>query len=104
MTHKKAKGLIGLFVFIFLSFLGFSQTNTNKAIEEYKLEDKVVSQKEYKHFTDSLQLKEIEGTYVCKKMVDGGQNSYDAKDQNGIVYVCTSGVKGKKSYNYIRKK
>ncbi|MDX2171510.1 MAG: hypothetical protein SFY56_00220 [Bacteroidota bacterium] len=104
MTYKKAKGLIGLFIFIFLGFLGFSQTKTNKVIEEYKIEDKIVTLKEYKHFTDSLQLKEIEGTYVCKKMVDGGLNFYDAKDKNGIVYVCTSGVKHKKSFNYIRKK
>lgn len=104
MTHKKTKGLIVLFVFIFLSVLGFSQTKTNKTVDEYKIEDKIVSVKEYKHFTDSLQLKEIEGTYVCKKMVDGGQNCYDAKDKNGVIYVCTSGVKGKKSYYYIRKK
>jgi len=104
MTHKKVKGLIWLFILIFLSVFGFSQTKNTIISEEYKIGDKVVSQKEYKHFTDSLQLKEIEGTYVCKKMVDGGQNCYDAKDKNGIIYVCTSGVKGKKSYYYIRKK
>lgn len=104
MTRNKAKGLIGLFTFIFISFFGFSQSKNTKAFEEYKLGDKVVSKKEYKNFTDSLQLKEIEGTYICKKMVDGGQNCYNAKDKNGIVYVCTSGVKGKKSCTYLRKK
>jgi len=104
MTYKKTKGLIRVFVFLLMSISSISQTKPKERVEEYKIESKTVSAKEYKRFTDSLQLKEVEGTYVCKKMLDGGENSYEAKDKSGTVFVCTSGVKNNISYSRIRKK
>lgn len=104
MTYKKTKGLIQLIIFLLASISSISQTKPKEQVEEYKIENKVVSLKEYNRFKDSLQLKEIEGTYVCKKMLGGGENSYLAKDKSGMLYLCKNGVRENKSYHQISKK
>ena len=90
-----------------ISFTNSKRLNFIEAKEEvcdYKIEDKLVSESEYKQFCDSLSLTEIEGTYVCKKMSGGGQYWYDAKAIDGQVYVVGGKVVDEYCLDYIHRK
>lgn len=65
----------------------------------YKLEDSTVNKELYSDFLSKLE--KVEGTYVCKKTVNGGHNWYRAKAKNRKVYVVSSLLDNEKWYYHI---
>ncbi len=68
---------------------------------EYILEGKSVTEEVFQTFRKTLI--EIEDTYHCAKTIGGGRNSYEAKDSNGVVWICRSVSNGdKETYSIER--
>jgi len=100
------------FFLIFISFIHINcQSKNNKLNKDLKLMEKKdiyiinnneVSKEEFDNFLKTL--KEIEKTWFCAEMKDGGLTGYDASYTNGIVYEvrCKSNMNG--SRNSVNKK
>ncbi|MFT5779265.1 MAG: hypothetical protein ACI837_002222 [Crocinitomicaceae bacterium] len=78
------------------------ESSSVKPSPEYKIEKKVVSREEYNSFITELE--QIEGTYHCAKTMEGGMNSYEATDVNGIIWVCHGVVTKDENKSWANKK
>ena len=59
---------------------------------EYRIEGKIVEKDTFEKLTSNWQ--EIEGSYHCAKTTDGGRNSFEAIDSNGITWIYRCIMKG----------
>lgn len=96
--------VIAIAAFTLLNLALISQTKGKAMKQEFKIDNNIVSEKEFNRFKDSLQIKEVDGTYMCAKTTDGGRTSYEAKDKNGQLYLYISTLKGKSNTTSICKK
>lgn len=64
----------------------YSQEQTKE--DAYVLKGEKVTKHEFEKFRASLTT--IENTYHCKKTINGGLTSYEAKDKEGKVYIVSS--------------
>lgn len=77
--------------------------NIKKTEEIYEIDNKLVSSKEFKQFLSGL--KEIPGTWFCKKTLTGGISGYDVKDTiNNITYIYNSYFESGNQKSKITKK
>lgn len=75
----------------------------NETLSVFKIEENIVTEKEFRDFYNSLVLTKLEETYICKKTIGGGHNFVEAKSKNGSIYMYESGIAYKIAFEYISK-
>ncbi len=82
-----------LFFVVIVAFIFFSSSKPKNEYKissidslktEYYIDSKPVSEQEFKKFLSFLT--EIEGTWYCVEMVQGGGSGYNVKDKEGVIY------------------